>query len=347
MSAIEVDHVLLSIGADLPYFSGYEAMTSERMTMLVVPSDDEPTMFVPSLEASRVGDGPFEMLAWTETQEPLALVADRLNSSGRVAVGDHMWSSFLVDLQARAPGNEWLAASVLTRDIRMRKEPAEIENLRRAGAQADAVADRIPSEVRFAGSTEVQIARRVSEMLIEEGHDTAEFAIVASGPNGASPHHGASGRKVDTGDIVVIDFGGRVSGYFSDTSRTFSVGTPEPLATEVHRVVADAQKTARAAARPGVTCEAVDRAARSVIVDAGYGEYFVHRTGHGIGLEVHEHPYLVEGNEQELETGMAFSIEPGIYIPGRLGVRIEDIAVVTTEGIDALNSSPRALVEVE
>lgn len=228
----------------------------------------------------------------------------------------------------------------------MRKDQAEIAALREVGREADSVAGRIPSEIRFEGATEVEVSRLVQEMLLDEGHDHAEFAIVGSGPNGSSPHHSASNRIIEGGDLVVLDFGGRRRGYWSDTTRMFIVGDPTSHYREVHSVVAAAQKAAREVARPDVPCQEIDRAAREVISNAGYGEFFIHRTGHGIGLEVHEHPYIVEGNEFAIEAGMAFSIEPGVYLPGQFGVRLEDIVIATTDGVETFNDSVRDLVPV-
>ncbi len=341
------DTVLLSVGSDLPYFTGYEAMATERLTMLVVPADGDPVMFIPRLEAPRVSPGVFEVVPWDETDDPVRLVAERVTGAGRIAIGDHTWSVFLLALQDHLAGTRWDRASSLTSQLRMRKDPEEIEALRAAGHGVDRVMSRIPSEVRFSGRTELDVSRDLARMTIEEGHEVSSFTIVASGPNGASPHHETGQRVLQPGDLVVCDFGGRVDGYFSDSTRTFSVGEPDARQTEVHGLVAAANAAARSAVEVGLSCQEVDRAARKVITDGGYGEYFIHRTGHGIGLETHEHPYMVEGNDLPLERGMAFSIEPGIYLPGEFGVRIEDIVVCGDEGADELNLSSRELVAVE
>ena len=346
MSEIGVGATLLSVGSDLPYFTGYEAMATERLTMLVVPVVGDPILFIPRLEAPRVVPGDFEMLAWDETEDPVALVAKAASGSERVLIGDHTWSVFLIGLQNELPEVSWAPASTVTKELRMRKDPAEIEALRSAAHAVDRVLARVPGEVAFAGRTEVEVANDLRRMTVEEGHEMAAFAIVASGPNGASPHHEPEQRVIEPGDLVICDFGGRYGGYYSDVTRTFSVGDPTQEQIEVHAVVAAANAAAQAAVGPGVPCREVDRAARYVVVEAGYGEYFIHRTGHGIGLEVHEHPYLVEGNDLALEVGMAFSIEPGIYIPGQLGVRVEDIAVCAESGIDSLNRADRGLVVV-
>ena len=346
MIARDVDAVLLSVGADLPYFTGYEAMPTERLTALVVTASGTPTLLVPELEAPRVEAGEFQMRAWGESEDPISLASTILGQPKTVAVGDQMWSTFLLKLQKEWPHASWLAASELTQHLRMRKEPAEIDALRRAAHGVDRVLERIPKEVPFAGRTEAEVARRLAAMTVEEGHLVADFAIVASGPNGASPHHDPGDRVIEEGDLVVCDFGGRWDEYHSDCTRTFSVGEPSDEHAEVHQTVLAANQAARNAVGPGVPCQEIDRAAREVIVDAGYGDYFIHRTGHGIGLDVHEHPYMVEGNEMPLEPGMTFSVEPGIYLPDRFGVRIEDIVACADDGSDSLNTFNRSLVIV-
>ena len=344
MTAEGVDVLLLSVGADLPYFTRYEAPQLERLTMLVVPADGEATLVVPRLEAPRVPDpgGAFEILPWEETDDPVAIVAGLVGSSSRIAIGDHTWSRFLLALQAATPDVRFEPASPLTARLRSCKDAAEIEWLRRAAQAADRVVAVLDDET-FSGRSERALARRIAELAVDEGHDTAGFAIVGSGPNGASPHHEAGDRLIADGDAVVVDFGGRMRGYCSDTTRTFHVGDPSPRFAEIFSVLEQAQAAAVDAVAPGVAAEDVDRAARDIIEAAGYGEFFVHRTGHGIGLEVHEEPYIISGNTRPLEAGMAFSVEPGIYLPGEFGMRIEDIVVVTDQGVERLNRSPRRL----
>lgn len=345
MMSSGIDAVVLSLGADLPYFTGYEAMPLERLTALVVALEDPPVLVVPELEAPRVEPGAFEIEPWGELEDPIDIVAGLLDGAAFVAVGDQMWSVFLLRLQDAVEA-AWQPASRLTSKLRARKDAAEIDRLRAAAAAVDRVLARIPAEIRFEGRRERDIARDVIDMTVEEGHDTALFWIVASGPNGASPHHEPGNRIVDEGDLVVVDFGGRKDLYCSDVTRTFVVGSPSAEQAEVHGIVLQASRAAREAVRTGVVAQEVDRAARRVIEEAGYGEFFIHRTGHGIGMEGHEHPYIVEGNEQVLEKGMAFSVEPGIYLPGRFGVRIEDIVVVDDGGADELNRAERGLVSV-
>ena len=341
-----VDAVLLSVGADLPYFTGYEATQTERLTVLIVRQEGEPVLFVPELEVPRIKPGDFEVRTWGETDDPVSLASGVGGSPSKVAVGDHMWSTFLVRFQKVWAHASWLPASDLTSALRMIKDAEEIGLLREAAHGVDRVMARIPAEVRFAGRTEREVSRQLSEMTIEEGHDFAEFAIVASGPNGASPHHEPGDRVIQDGDLVVCDFGGRQGGYYSDSTRTFSIGEPSAEQVEVHETVRAANAAGREAVAPGVLCLEIDRAARKVIEEAGYGEFFIHRAGHGIGLEVHEHPYMVEGNEVPLEVGMTFSVEPGIYLPGSYGVRIEDVIVCADEGVDNLNDSDRRLPTV-
>jgi Xaa-Pro aminopeptidase len=344
LAARGVDALLLSVGADLPYFTGYRAMPLERLTMLVLPADGPATLVVPALEAARVVPCPeaFCLEPWDEGEDPLAQVARQCDPGGRFGVGDGTWAVFLLALQERLPAASFVPASTITGELRMRKEAGEVDLLRRAGAAVDRVVARLDG-ARFSGKTERQLSAEVAAMVVEEGHETATFSIVGSGPNGASPHHEAGDRVIGPGDAVVLDFGGRLQGYHSDITRTFFVGDPPGRFGEVYEAVREAQEAGVAAARPGVPAQEVDRAARRVITEAGFGPFFMHRTGHGIGLEEHETPYIVEGNGQALEPGMAFSVEPGVYLPGEFGVRIEDCVVVTDEGADRLNRAPRDL----
>jgi Xaa-Pro aminopeptidase len=344
MAARGVDVLLASVGSDLPYLTGYTAMPLERLTMAVIRRDGSATLVVPELEAPRVTSRSevFAIRAFGETEDPVAIVAGLAAGARSAAIADQTWARFLLRLQDAMPQARFRSAAGISAALRVIKEPAEIELLRRAGAVADRVAGLL-GQSEFGGLSEVAVSRRVAELLIANGGDTAEFAIVGSGPNGASPHHEAGPRIIGDGDSIVVDFGGSVGGYQSDTTRMYHVGEPGPRYLEVHRVVQQAQEAAVGAVRPGVTAAAVDAAARRVIEVAGFGPYFIHRTGHGIGLDVHEDPYIIAGNEQVLEPGMTFSIEPGIYLPGEFGVRIEDIVVCTEEGVERLNRSSRAV----
>jgi Xaa-Pro aminopeptidase len=348
MGELEVDLLLLSVGADLPYLTGYEAMPLERLTMLVLPRAGDAQLVVPRLEAPRVEPQPdvFEIVVWNETEDPVAVVATLAGSPGRAAIGDHTWARFVLDLQTAMPGTEFIRASGVVGPLRAVKDDAEIAALARA---ADAV-DQIAAEMRlrpFAGRTELDVHRELVERILAAGHERANFAIVAAGAHAASPHHDpAPDRIIGDGEVVLCDFGGTMRGYCSDITRMFHVGEPTAEVRDVYEVLAAAQEAGVQAATLGTPCAEVDAEARRVITDAGFGEYFVHRVGHGIGCEAHEDPYMVAGNELPLAAGHAFSVEPGIYLPGRFGMRLEDIVVATDAGPRRLNDAPRDLAVV-
>ena len=341
--------LLLSPGSDLAYLAGYRVFASERLTCLVVSADGDATLVVPELESPRAKAAAPDVgqRTWGETEDPYALVAHLVTAKGDVAVADQMWSLFVLRLQAALRGRGFQVASVITRALRMRKDAYEREALRAVSAAADRAFPRL-LEREFAGRTEHEIGAELATLLRDEGHDEVTFTIVASGPNGASPHHETGDRRIAPGDTVVLDFGGTREWYCSDITRTVHVGAQvDEEVRRVHDIVRRSQEAGYAAATIGATAASVDAASRRVIDEAGYGERFIHRTGHGIGLDGHEHPYLVRGNEEPLESGMAFSIEPGIYIPGRFGVRIEDIAILGDDGrAEPLNRADHALAIV-
>jgi Xaa-Pro aminopeptidase len=341
--------LVIAPSPDLVYLSGYDPMPLERPTLLVIRPDAEPVMLVPDLELPPAREAPvgasIELIGWSDGDDPYEAAARLLPVDGRLGVGDRLWASHVLALQAVLPGCSFTTASAVLGHLRAVKDAEELTALRAAARAADSAFEGI-RERPFVGRTEAQVASDLARLLVDAGHDRADFTIVAGGPNAASPHHEAGGRTIRPGDPVVMDFGGALDGYFSDMTRTVVAGEPPPGFEEVYGVVRDAQQQGVAAARPGVAAGDVDGVAREVIRRAGYGEWFVHRTGHGIGLEVHEPPYLVRGNDQQLEPGMAFSVEPGVYLPGRFGVRIEDIVSVTSEGAESLNRSPRDLLVV-
>jgi Xaa-Pro aminopeptidase len=345
-----LDALLLTPGPDLRYVTGYDAHQLERLTCLVVPAAGDPLLVVPRLElpaaqASPAGGLGLELAGWDETDDPYAVVAGRLGQPVRVGLSDRMWALMVLRLRAAMPGAEQVLASAALRDLRARKSPAEVAALLAAGEAIDRVHARVPGWLR-PGRTEEQVAADISDAIVAEGHARVDFAIVGSGPNGASPHHTATDRVLQPGDPVVVDIGGTMpSGYCSDCTRTYVIGEPPPGFAEYYGVLQAAQDAACTAVRAGVSAEAIDAAAREPITAAGYGEYFVHRTGHGIGLESHEDPYIVAGNTEPLEPGYAFSVEPGIY-PGPHGARIEDIVVCTEDGCQRLNNITRDLVVV-
>ncbi|CAN5720920.1 aminopeptidase P family protein [soil metagenome] len=349
MASQGVDVLLLSVGHDLPYLTGYLAMPLERLTMLVVPRDGDATMVIPRLEAPRVVEqaGVFTLRAWGETEDPTAIVAQLTGDAATVAIGDQMWARFLVELLPQLPGATFRRAVDVVGPLRMVKDAAEVDALRAAGAAADRVARQLQhGDIPLVGRTEAEVSADLAGRLIAEGHDKVNFAIVAAGANAASPHHHAGDQVIGAHEIVLCDFGGTMDGYCSDTTRCVFTGTPPAEVAEAYEVLHTAQQAAVAAATVGTPCQDVDRVARTIIADAGYGEQFIHRTGHGIGLEEHEDPYVVEGNERRLEPGHAFSVEPGIYVAGRWGMRLEDIVVATAAGPDSLNTTDHALVEV-
>lgn len=342
LAAAGLDALCVSVGSDLPYLTGYAAMPSERLTMLVVRTEGDPVLVVPQLEAPRVDiDHGLPVRAWMETQDPIAIVDDLLGDAAGVAIGDQTWSVFSLALQERAPHRTWRSAGPLMRQLRIRKSPAEVDALRAAAAAADRVVTDL-EHVRFSGRSERDVGREIADRLLAAGHQQVDFTIVASGPHGASPHHELSDRVIGHGEAVVVDIGGRRRGYASDTTRMFVVGDAPPGFDDAYNVLRAAQTAARSYVAPGVTAGSVDAVAREIIGDAGYGDLFIHRLGHGIGMDTHEHPYLVEGDETVLEPGMAFSVEPGIYAPGAWGMRIEDIVVVTDDGAEALNTTDRS-----
>jgi Xaa-Pro aminopeptidase len=347
---LDVGALLVGPSADLRYLVGYHALPLERLTLLVVPAEGDPALVVPTLEAPRAADSGAtahaELLTWQETDDPFDLVRDRLRAGGvaeaTLAVQDQLWATFTLALQARLPGARWLPGGTVMRELRQVKEPDEVAALHAAGAAIDAVHARVPDLLR-PGRTEREVGRDIAELILED-HDTVDFVIVASGPNGASPHHETGDRQLEVGDAVVVDIGGVRQGYCSDMTRNYAVGRLPDGYAALHAVLEDAQEAAVATVRPGVPAEAVDAAARDRIAAAGHGEHFVHRTGHGIGIEVHEEPYIVAGNTLPLATGMAFSVEPGIYLPDRYGARIEDIVVVTEDGVARCNHRPREVI---
>jgi len=352
-----VDALLLTPGADLRYLTGYPAVVLERLTCLVLPTGGDPVLVVPLLErpaamASPVGRLGLEVRAWGETDDPFALVAGLLTGTGggpeaarRLGVANRMWAEHLLRLHDLLPGADLRPAGEVLRDLRIVKDPEEVAALRRVGAAIDRVHARMAEWLRV-GRTEAEVGQDIAAAIVGEGHETANFTIVGSGPNGASPHHHVSARAIAARDVVVIDIGGTsADGYCSDSTRTYVVGgQPTDEVAAYYEVLRQAQDAAVAAVRPGVPAERVDAAAREPIAAAGYGEFFVHRTGHGIGLAEHEEPWIVAGNTEPLAAGMAFSVEPGIYLPGQHGARIEDIVVCTETGVERLNLSPRELV---
>jgi Xaa-Pro aminopeptidase len=349
--------LLVGVGPQLRWLTGYAAMPLERLTMLVLPADGAATLVVPRLERDPAGRAPASAAGlvtvetWGETDDATLTVAGALPTGadrGRLLLSDHLWALHVLTLQTRFPAASFGLATEALRELRAVKDADEIASLRAAGAAADRVMDAVIAG-RLVGRTEADVSAEIRDRLIDEGHEQADFAIVGSGPNSASPHHSASDRRLGAGEALVLDLGGVMGGYCSDTTRTAwltggdaTLG-PTPEFRGLYDVLQRAQAAATVAVRPGVPCEAIDGAARSIIAEAGWGANFIHRTGHGIGLEVHEEPYIVAGNGEPLRIGHAFSIEPGIYLEGRYGARIEDIVICGSDGADAMNLTSRDL----
>ncbi|MFF3753087.1 M24 family metallopeptidase [Streptomyces sp. NPDC002018] len=349
-SAAGIDVLLVSPGADLRYLTGYDAQPLERLTCLVLPSDGEAFLVVPALErpaaeASHAGRLGIGITGWDETDDPYALIAARLpRAPRRVALDNRMWTEKSLAFRAALPEAEQVLAGEVLYALRARKTPAEAQALRRAGAAIDRVHSRMAEWLR-PGRTEREVGRDIADAIVAEGHVRVDFVIVGSGPHSASPHHELSDRVIGAGDPVVVDIGGTTEeGYCSDSTRVYAMGEPPEEFRRAYEVLLRAQRAQTEAVRPGLRAHELDAIGRDLITEAGYGPYFIHRTGHGIGLESHEEPYIVAGNQLPLEPGMAFSVEPGIYLPGRYGARIEDIVICTENGGERLNRTGRELV---
>lgn len=350
--------LFIGVGPDLRYLTGFVGEATERLTFLVIPREGPVSFVVPRLEAEKASTAPLvraghaEVTPFEETDDAPALVADLLArrqlSTGRAAwepigLSDRLWAMHVLQMQAALPGRKFERASVVMRDLRQVKDADEARLLALAAAAADRTVDGIAAGP-LVGRTEADVSREIRRRLIDEGHDLADFAIVGSGPNGASPHHDATERTIAAGESIVLDLGGTLAGYASDTTRTIWVAgedsiAPQPEFGLVYALVRDAQARATSAVAPGVPAEQIDAVARATITSGGYGEFFTHRVGHGIGLEVHEDPYMVAGNTAPLAPGMAFSVEPGVYLPGRWGVRLENIVMCAPDGATVLNRS--------
>ncbi|MGW7364049.1 aminopeptidase P family protein [Streptomyces sp. NPDC054841] len=342
--------LLVAPGPDLVHLTGYQPAVTERLTVLVLAEGQDPVLVVPTLEAPdaqhAAGAPALTFRPWTDGKDPYAVTAALLEGRGRFGVSDNAWAMHLLGMQRELPGTSYVSLTDALPMLRAVKDAPELARLEAAGAAADEAYGEI-LKVRFSGRKETDVAADLAALLLRFGHSQVDFTVVGSGPNGANPHHEAGDRTIAQGDMVVLDFGGLKHGYGSDTTRTVHVGEPSAEELRVHDVVREAQQAGFDAVRPGAACQDVDRAARAVISDAGYGAYFIHRTGHGIGVTTHEPPYMIEGEEQPLVPGMCFSVEPGIYLPGRFGVRIEDIVTVTETGGRRFNNTPREMAIVD
>lgn len=350
LRAAGADACVLFPGRNLQYLTGFEEAPGERHLLLVLPAEGEPAMLLPALYDQQVREATDldDYRAYADDEDPVPLLRDIAEDRGlsgeRLLVDDTLHARFLLDLRQAFDGLEVGLASEVLAPMRCRKDGSELEALRRSAAAADAAMAAVRDlGEELVGRAERATAREVRDQLADAGGEGVAFDVIAgSGPNGAKPHHTHGDRVLQRGDPVVLDFGTRVDGYVSDTTRTVvPAGDPPEGFEAVHDLVHEAQQAGVDAVEPGATTGDVDAAARGVIEAAGYGERFVHRTGHGVGLDVHEEPYVVSGGDTVLEEGMVFSVEPGVYLPGEFGVRIEDLVVVTADGCERLNTTDR------
>ena len=352
MAELGVDLMALSLGSNMRYLSGFTDEPGERLLLLLVPQERDPIFLVPELYTDHVRQtSPFEEVrVWKDKDDPLTLLERtvkefHLTPSTKVLVDDSMWATFLLMMKVALAQAEFALASQVMLPLRIQKTPDEVHHMEEAGAIADAAFEKI---LKVSGMTELELATSLEEAMKEKGAEKIAFeTLVASGPNSALPHYRAGQREIEPGDVVILDFGCRIHGYCSDMTRTIVCGERSNEIQAVYDIVERAQEQAVQTVEPGVKVQAIDRVARGEITQAGYGAQFIHRTGHGIGLDVHEAPYIVEGNDLKLEEGMTFSVQPGIYLSGKFGVRIEDIVVVTETGAKRMNTSTHALRAVE
>lgn len=346
----DIHALLLGPSADLTYLTGFDAHHSERLNLLIIPAEGDVSLVVPTLEAPLVGDAAslVSISTWQDHDNAAALAARVIgDASGKtIAVGNKLWSAFLLRLQTALPGATWAEGDPVFRDLRMIKESIEIEFLAEAARLTDEAWEEFIKSGPISGLTELQALQRLLDISASKGLHKP-YGIVGSGPNSASPHHGGNDRVIQQGDSVIFDWGGIINGYYSDVTRTVHIGEPTDEYRKVYETVKQANRVAYETVKPGVALQEIDRAARKLITDAGYGDAFLHRVGHGLGMEIHEEPYLVEGNNLALAPGMVFSDEPGIYLSGRFGVRIEDTVTCTGDGGRYLNNAIRDLVIME
>ena len=345
-----IDLLLIGTGPDFAYLTGSWVYSHERLTVLVVPQRGTawiaaPNTDITDIKAAPVGELDVELRGWNDGEDPYKLALHGAGDGlGKVALGQSLTADHVLRFQDLLPRASYELATYALAELFTRKDEAEIAELRKAGRAIDAVHAQVPQLLQ-AGRTEAEVAHELEKLILRE-HSVIDFVIVGSGPNGANPHHSFSDRVLAEGEPVVVDIGGTLpSGYHSDCTRTYVVGGDMSKAPQdfqdAYAVLADAQAAGRAAAHPGSTAADIDAIVRQAISAAGWGDYFVHRTGHGIGLSTHEEPFIMEGNDLALEEGMAFSIEPGIYLEGKWGMRLEDIVVLTNDGYESLNQAPR------
>jgi Xaa-Pro dipeptidase len=350
-----LDALVLNPSPSLTYLTGLHFHLMERPVVLFLTAQSAPVIVLPELEMLKLVGLPYELKAFSYGEDPAgweAVFHQAARSLGLAdkRIGVEPRALRLLEyrfVQSAAPGADFQDGSAAVSRLRVRKEPGEIAAMRQAVTAAQQALRATLPLIKI-GMTERELAAELTVQLLRSGSQPElPFApIVSSGPNSANPHASPSVRTLQKGDLLVVDWGATVDEYISDLTRTFAVGEVDKEFKKVHHVVVEANAAGRAAARPGAACATVDQAARAVIESAGYGPYFTHRTGHGIGLEGHEEPYMRGDNLELMQPGMAFTVEPGIYLPGRNGVRIEDNLIVTEQGADCLSDLERDLVVV-
>ncbi len=352
MQETGIDYLFVSVGSDLFYLTGYSKKPSERLTLFLLPKDGEPSMVTAKFEAARLAnvDQFYTVHTWNDTEDPMTILRTLVSSNKKVTIGidDQIWGIFVLRMQSTLPEANFVSAGPVLSQLRMTKDSHEVGRLREMGRKMDKVYEQV-TQLKFSGSSELDLADQIQEIVKKQGLKPKYPADVASGPNGASPHHSSSGRKIGKSDGIWMELGcgGHVDGYWADKTRSVQVTPNTDRFRKVYEIVKKAQQGAFEAIRPGVTCESIDAVGREIITKAGYGEYFTHRLGHGLGLDIHEPPYIVQGNLLHLQEGMVFSDEPGIYLPGEFGIRIEDIVVVTKDGAERLYDSTHELITVK
>jgi Xaa-Pro dipeptidase len=355
LAQAHLDGMALNPGPTLTYLTGLKFHLMERPVVLLVAQGRDPAIVLPELELPKVQLFPYKVTPFAYSENPAEWDAAFRKALGSLEldgkrIGVEPRQMRLLEyrhVHAGAPEAEYPDASEALASLRLRKDAQEIEALRRAMKVAQAALEATIPLIQI-GKSEAELASELSVQLLKQGSEgELPFApIVSAGPNSANPHAAPSARKLQKGDLLVVDWGATVDGYISDLTRTFAVGEVEPEFGKIAQIVLQANQAGVAAGRPGVPCANVDKAARKVIDAAGYGQYFTHRTGHGIGMEAHEEPYMRGDNMQMLYPGMAYTVEPGIYLPGRGGVRIEDNVVITQDGLEVLSDMPRELRRV-
>ena len=349
--AAGIDAVVVATGEDFFYLVGSTLSSHERLTALIIPAEGTPQLFAPGTDILDLNLSPVPQLdvqvhGWNDGDDIYGQVADAIGrDASKVAATAALTADHLFQLQGLISA-EWVLANTALAELFSSKDPAEIDELRKAAQAIDRVHGQVP-ELLQPGRTEREVAEDLEALILKE-HVSVDFVIVGSMENGANPHHSFSDRVINAGDPVVVDIGGTLaSGYHSDCTRTYVAGGDITKAPEdflaAYKVLQDAQMASLQFAKPGRTAEEIDASSRTPISQAGYGEYFTHRLGHGIGLSGHEEPFIIAGNDLVIQESMAFSIEPGIYMPGKWGMRIEDIVTTTKDGIESLNQGPREL----